>query len=38
MLHQGKIVFQGTPEQTRNTSDPMVKQFIEGSSQGPIQV
>jgi phospholipid/cholesterol/gamma-HCH transport system ATP-binding protein len=38
MLHQGKIVFEGTPQETRETREPMVRQFIEGSSQGPIQV
>jgi phospholipid/cholesterol/gamma-HCH transport system ATP-binding protein len=38
MLHQGHIVFTGTPEQTRNTNDPLVRQFIEGSSEGPIEV
>jgi phospholipid/cholesterol/gamma-HCH transport system ATP-binding protein len=38
MLNDGRIVFEGTPEETRNTRDPMVRQFIEGSSQGPIKV
>ena len=38
MLNDGKIVFEGTPEETRGTRDPMVRQFIEGSSEGPIQV
>jgi phospholipid/cholesterol/gamma-HCH transport system ATP-binding protein len=38
MLNDGKIVFEGTPEETRATRDPLVRQFIEGSSQGPIQV
>jgi phospholipid/cholesterol/gamma-HCH transport system ATP-binding protein len=38
MLHDGKVVFQGTPEETRASRDPLVKQFIEGSSEGPIQV
>jgi phospholipid/cholesterol/gamma-HCH transport system ATP-binding protein len=38
MLNDGKIVFEGTPEETRGTRDPLVRQFIEGSSQGPIQV
>ena len=38
MLHEGKVVFTGTPEQARSTSDAMVRQFIEGSSEGPIQV
>jgi len=38
MLHDGKVVFRGTPEETRKTRDPMVRQFIEGSSEGPITV
>jgi phospholipid/cholesterol/gamma-HCH transport system ATP-binding protein len=38
MLNDGRIVFEGTPEETRNTRDPLVRQFIEGSSQGPIKV
>lgn len=37
MLNDGKVVFQGTIDQTRNTTDPMVKQFIEGSREGPIK-
>jgi phospholipid/cholesterol/gamma-HCH transport system ATP-binding protein len=37
MLYQGKIVFMGTPEDIRSSRDPMVHQFIEGSSEGPIQ-
>ncbi|MEO5988964.1 MAG: ABC transporter ATP-binding protein [Candidatus Eisenbacteria bacterium] len=37
MLHEGKVVFTGTPDEARNTSDPMVRQFIEGSSEGPIK-
>jgi phospholipid/cholesterol/gamma-HCH transport system ATP-binding protein len=36
MLYEGKIVFVGTPEEVKNTDDPVVRQFIEGSSQGPI--
>lgn len=38
MLYQGKIVAIGTPSDIRNTSNPLVKQFITGSSQGPIQM
>src|SRR5262249_35289497 len=38
MLYQGKIVAVGTPDQIRHTSNPLVKQFITGSSQGPIQM
>ena len=36
MLYDGKIIFVGTPEETKNTTDPVVRQFIEGSSEGPI--
>ena len=38
MLHDGKVVFTGTPNETRGTSNAMVKQFTEGSSVGPIPV
>lgn len=38
MLYQGKIVAIGTPTEIRNTKDPLVRQFITGSSQGPIQM
>jgi phospholipid/cholesterol/gamma-HCH transport system ATP-binding protein len=38
MLYQGKIVAVGTPSEIQNTSNPLVKQFITGSSQGPIQM
>jgi phospholipid/cholesterol/gamma-HCH transport system ATP-binding protein len=36
MLYEGKIVFVGTPEEVKNAEDPVVRQFIEGSAQGPI--
>ncbi len=36
MLSKGKIVFTGTVDEVRNTDHPMVRQFIEGSSQGPL--
>ncbi len=37
MLNEGRVVFTGTPDEARNTRDPLVKQFIEGSSDGPIK-
>jgi phospholipid/cholesterol/gamma-HCH transport system ATP-binding protein len=37
MLIGGRIVFDGTPAEMRATGDPMVRQFMEGSSAGPIQ-
>lgn len=38
MLHDGRIRASGTPEAIRNTEDPVVRQFITGSADGPIQV
>ncbi len=37
MLYQGRVVFSGTPAEVRGTANAMVRQFIEGSSVGPIQ-
>ncbi len=37
MRHEGRGVFTGTPDEVRATKDPLVRQFIEGSSVGPIQ-
>jgi phospholipid/cholesterol/gamma-HCH transport system ATP-binding protein len=37
MLYEGEIIFNGTPEETKNTDNPIVQQFITGSSEGPIQ-
>jgi phospholipid/cholesterol/gamma-HCH transport system ATP-binding protein len=36
MLYKGKIIEVGTPEQIRNSSNPIVQQFISGSAVGPI--
>ncbi len=38
MLHDGKVVFHGTADETRGTANPLVRQFIEGTSAGPIRV
>jgi len=37
LLYQGRIRHTGTVDETRNTGDAMMRQFIEGSSRGPIQ-
>ncbi|HTK30428.1 MAG TPA: ABC transporter ATP-binding protein [Candidatus Saccharimonadaceae bacterium] len=37
MLYGGKVVFSGTVEDVRTTRDPLMRQFIEGSSEGPIR-
>jgi len=36
MLYQGKIISIGTPDEIRNTSSAVVRQFISGSATGPI--
>lgn len=38
MLYKGKIIWQGTVKELETTDNAYVKQFINGSSQGPIQV
>lgn len=38
MLYRGKLVQCDTPEKIRNTSNPVVRQFIEGRLDGPIEV
>ncbi len=37
MLHQGRIVGQGTPDKLREDPDPIVQQFLAGSSRGPVE-
>jgi len=36
MLHQGEIIFSGTAGEFDGTDDPVVRQFVEGRSEGPI--
>lgn len=36
MLHEGRIIVSGTPEEVRNTDHPILRQFIEGRAEGPI--
>lgn len=38
MLFQGEIIEVGTPEEIRDSSNPIVRQFIEGRSEGPISI
>jgi phospholipid/cholesterol/gamma-HCH transport system ATP-binding protein len=38
MLYEGRIVETGTPDQIRNSTNPIVRQFIEGRSEGPIKI
>ncbi len=36
MLHKGEIIEIGTPQEIRSSPNPIVQQFIIGSSEGPI--
>lgn len=38
MLHDGEVLALGTPDELRGCQNPIVKQFIKGESQGPIDV
>lgn len=38
MLYGGKVEYDGTPDQVRASSNPILQQFISGSAQGPIRV
>ena len=38
MLYHGRIQFDGSPDEIKNSTDPIVKQFISGSSKGPVKV
>lgn len=37
MLHGGIIVESGTPEEIANSMNPIIRQFISGSHEGPIE-
>lgn len=36
MLLKGKVIFTGTPHETRETDNEIVQQFIQGNSNGPL--
>ncbi len=38
MLYKGKIIEYGTPEEIKNSSNPVVRQFIKGELEGPINI
>lgn len=37
MLYQGRLRLEGTPAEFRQTDDPVVRQFIEGVPDGPME-
>jgi phospholipid/cholesterol/gamma-HCH transport system ATP-binding protein len=36
MLFRGKVIFEGTPDEVRDSEDPAVIQFVQGLTEGPI--
>jgi phospholipid/cholesterol/gamma-HCH transport system ATP-binding protein len=36
LLHQGRIRVSGTPDEVRHTTDPVLRQFVEGTSEEPV--
>lgn len=37
LLYQGKILRTGSPKDFQTTSDPYIRQFVEGATKGPFQ-
>jgi len=37
MLYEGKVLEVGTPDEIRNSKNPMIGQFVSGSPDGPIR-
>src|SRR3989337_1997590 len=38
MLHEGRIVQEGTVDEMKKNPDPIIRQFLEGRAEGPIKV
>ncbi len=38
MLHEGRIIEQGSVEEMKANPNPIVRQFLEGRAEGPIKV
>jgi phospholipid/cholesterol/gamma-HCH transport system ATP-binding protein len=36
MLHDGRLVFDGTVDEARTSEEPAVKQFVHGLTEGPL--
>ena len=36
LLHEGRVQFTGTPAEAESTTDMLMRQFIEGRSEGPV--
>ena len=38
MLYKGNVRLLGTPDVFKNTDDPIVRQFMRGEAEGPMEV
>jgi phospholipid/cholesterol/gamma-HCH transport system ATP-binding protein len=36
LLHAGRVVYSGTVAEARSTTDPALRQFVDGASEGPL--
>jgi phospholipid/cholesterol/gamma-HCH transport system ATP-binding protein len=36
LLHEGRIVWRGSPADLDATTDPRVRQFVDGRAEGPL--
>ncbi len=36
LLDRGKFIISGTPDELRNSNDPLVSQFVHGAAEGPL--
>ena len=36
MLHRGKIIEEGTPDSLKRSTNPVLVQFLSGSTKGPM--
>jgi len=37
MLHEGRLIAEGSAEEIRTTTDPILRQFIDGAIEGPLE-
>jgi len=38
MIYEGRIIAYGTPDDIKNLDDPVVRQFLKGEAEGPMQL
>ena len=36
LLDRGKFIVSGTPDEMRDNTDPLVRQFVHGLTEGPL--